>query len=128
VDHGVAVRGVVDNARVGTCLLHVRANGGESGDSVVEGLAERDDHVSDGEGNKHPPSPVFSEGRDGGDFFRSSSRSYCQFATAEVCAKADLDEDEGAMCRVKQGRVWGVGVRNLPSINEYRHIAMTGGE
>ena len=48
------VRGGVGSTLVGSCLLHVRENGGEGGGVVVEGLAECGTCVSDGEGDELP--------------------------------------------------------------------------
>jgi hypothetical protein len=36
MDHGIVVRGGVDDALDGYCLLHVGADGGEGGGEVVE--------------------------------------------------------------------------------------------
>ena len=40
--------GGVDGALVGSCLLDVRADGGEGGGEVVDGLVGRGDRASDG--------------------------------------------------------------------------------
>ena len=45
-------------------MLHVRANGGESGGEDVKDLVECDARVSDGEDGKLHLSLVLSEGRD----------------------------------------------------------------
>ena len=70
MDPSILVRGKVDNAPNGSCLLHVRAGGGEGGGEVIEGLVKRGARVADGEGDELHPSPVFLEGRDrrGGNF------------------------------------------------------------
>ena len=60
------VRGGVGDALVGSSLLHVRADGGEVGGKVVEGLVECGARVFDGESDKFHPPPDFLEGRDEG--------------------------------------------------------------
>ena len=61
--------GGIDVALVGSCLLHVWADGGEGGGEVVEGRRERSACVFGKEGDKLHPSPVFLEGRDEGNTF-----------------------------------------------------------
>ena len=55
MDPHVVVRVGVNGALVGSCLLHVRADGGEGGGEVVKGRSERSACVSDREGDEHHP-------------------------------------------------------------------------
>ena len=59
MDLGVVVHSGVDGAHASSSLIHVRADGGEGDGGVVEGLVERDARVSDEEGDKLHPSPIF---------------------------------------------------------------------
>jgi hypothetical protein len=67
VDPSVVVRGGVEDAPVGSCLLHVWADGEECCGEVVEGSCGRSACVPDWEGDKLSPSLVFLEGRDEGE-------------------------------------------------------------
>ena len=70
------VRGGVGNVPAGSCLIHVRADGGEGGGEIVEGLVECDARVFDGDGDEFHPSPVFSESRDEGGVFLCSFHDF----------------------------------------------------
>ncbi len=59
MDPGGVVQCGVGYAPDGSCLLHMRANGREGNDEVVEGLVEGGTRVSDGEGDELHPSPLF---------------------------------------------------------------------
>ena len=84
------IRGGVDDASFGSCLLHVRANDGEEGDEVVEGLGECGDHETDGKSDDLHPSPIFPKGRDeGGVFsvFRASLSSHPKSLQKPILAR-----------------------------------------
>ena len=116
MDPSVVVRSGVDDAPTSSCLLHVRADGGEGGSEMVEGSYERSVRVPDGEGDKLNPSPVFPEGPDEGGYFLFF---LCEidFATGDF-TEADLDGDDVALFLVEGDRVWrGGGVWEPPSLN-----------
>ena len=76
---------------------------------MVHGPIKCGARVADREGHKLHPSPVFSEGRDAGGVLVGLLVELN--VAAEVPAKADLDEDEGALLfveggRVRRGSVW----------------------
>ena len=74
---------------------------------MLEGLGECGARVADGKGNELHPSPVFSEGRDEGGVLLGPLVELS--VAAEVSAKADLDDDEGALFLSKEvGSVEGV--------------------
>ena len=66
MDLGAMVQVGVSCALAGSNLLHGRADCGEGGSEVVESLGERGVRMTNREGNKLHPSPVFLEGRDEG--------------------------------------------------------------
>ncbi len=61
------------------------------------------------EGDEFYISPVSLEGRDEGGVLRGLGFEFG--VAAEVPAKSDMDDDEGAKARVEGGRVRGGGVR-----------------
>jgi hypothetical protein len=82
--------------------------------------------VADREGHKLHPSPVFSEGRDEGGVLLGIFVKLN--VAAEVHAKADLDEDEGALLFVEGGRVGRGSVWDPSCVDEVRCCAMSGFE
>jgi len=77
----------------------VWADGGEGRGEVIEGRCERSACVSDREGDKLHPSPLFIEGRYEGGVFLGI---LCELdVAAEVYAKANLDDDDGAVFLVE---------------------------
>ncbi len=80
------------------------ADRGEGGGEVVECRCERDTCVSDWEGDElHDSSPMFLEGRDEGGVVLGLLHNL--EVEAEIFAKADLDDDEGALILVEGGLV-----------------------
>ena len=57
------VRGGVNGAHVGSCLLQVEAEGGEGSGDVVKSRCERSDCVSDREGDELQSSSMFLDDR-----------------------------------------------------------------
>ena len=96
----IVVRGGASGAPNGSGSLHGRSDGGESGGELVQGLGECGSRVFDGEGNELHPSPVSSEGRQEGGVF--PGLLLVLNVAAEIPAKADLDEDEGAFFLSKE--------------------------
>jgi len=97
------VRGGVDDANVGACLLHVRTDGGEGGGEMVEGLVKRGSRVAEGEGDKLHPSPIFPEVRDEGGLLFGTL--FHLVGATEVSTKTDFEEEDGALLLFERGRV-----------------------
>ncbi len=116
MSHGVVVRGGDSYASASSSSLHVRSDGEEGGGEVVECHVEGDALVVNGDGNERHPSPVFSEGRNEGGVFLGFILDHN--VAVEVPPEADLYKDEGAMFRVKQGRVREGSVRDSSCIDE----------
>ena len=108
MDHVIVVRGMVDDALSGSFLFHVRADGGQSGCEVVEGVVKCDARMIDGIGDELHPSLVFCEGRDEGGECFGLLRNLD--VAAEVSTKADLEDDDGTLFLVERGRFWGGGL------------------
>jgi len=91
------------------CSFRVRSDRGDGGSEVVEGLGECGARVADGEGNELRPFSVSSEGRKERGVFLDLFVALN--VAVEVHAKADLDEDESALCLVEHcqvcgGKIW----------------------
>ena len=100
----VVVCGGARGAPAFSSLFHVRADSGEGGGEVFEGPRECGGRVVDREGDGLHSSPVSYDGRsEGGVFFGL----FLDFhVAAEVRAKADCHDDEGALFLVERGWVW----------------------
>ncbi len=85
---------------------------------MFEGLGECGARVANGKGSELHPSPVFFEGR----YERGVLLGLLVelSVAAEVSAKADLDDDEGALFFVKRGRVGRGSVRDPSRVDEVR--------
>ncbi len=70
-------------------------------------------------------SPVSLEGRDEGGVLRGFG--FELGVAAEVPAKSDFDDDEGAEALVKGGRVRGGGARYPYGVYKIRRCSMSGG-
>ena len=78
---------------------------GEGGCEVVRGVDEGVAGVTDGDADELDSSAIFSKGGEQGEVFVGL---LCEFLmAAEVPAKADFDEDEGEVLRVKGVDAWG---------------------
>jgi hypothetical protein len=82
--------------------------------------------MADGESDKLHSSQICIEGRDEGGVFGRLRPDLV--VASEVSAKADFDENEGAAVLNVGGRVWRGGVRDTPSIDEFRRRAVAGGK
>ncbi len=112
----VVVRGGAEGAPASSYSLNSWSDGGEGGGEVFEGLGECGARVANGKGNELHPSPVFSESRYEGGVLLGLLVELS--VGAEVSAKADLDDDEGALFFFKRGRFGRGSVRDPSRVNE----------
>jgi hypothetical protein len=103
MDPRIVVRGRIEDAYDGSCLLHLGADGVEDGCEVVNGRSERSACVSDRKGDHSYPSSIFLEGRDEGGVFLGPLREYN--VAAQVHAYADTGDVKDAVFLVEGGRV-----------------------
>ena len=101
---GGVVRVGVGVAPAGSCRIRSRSNGDELGHRSCK----RHSRVAYREGDELHISLVSLEGRDEGGVLRGFG--FVVGVAAEVPAKSDLDDDEGAKTLVEGGRVRGGGV------------------
>ena len=100
---GVGVRVGVGDARAGSSLLPVGADGGECGCEVLEGPLQRGTRVSDGVGDELHFSQELLESRDEGGVFLGLLREFG--IAAEVFAEFDFHENECALHFVDIGQI-----------------------
>ena len=81
--------------------------------------------VSYWEGDELDLSPVSLEGRDDGGVLRGLG--FKLGVAAEVPAKSDFDDDEGAKALVEDGRVRGGGVRYHYGVDKIRRYSLSSG-
>ena len=107
-------------ARAG--LVHSWANCGEGNGEVVDGPCKRCTRVSDLDGDKFPPRPIFPVGRDEGGVLLGL---LCVFLVAsEISDESNLRENECAEFFVEGGQA-GVGcVRDASDVYEFRRCAV----
>ncbi len=91
---GGVVRVGVGVTPAGSCRVRSRSNGGEDGDELVQRPCERHSGVAYWEGDELHISPMSLEGRDEGGVLHGLG--FVFGVAAEVSAKSDLDDDEGA--------------------------------
>ena len=105
---GGVVRVGVSDAPAGSCGSRSKSNGGEGGDELGQRPCERHSCVAYREGDELHMYLVSLEGRDEVGVLRGLSFEFG--VAAEVPAKSDLDDAEGAEALVEGGRVRGGGV------------------
>ena len=108
---GGVVRVGVGNAPAGSCGFRAGSSGGEGRDELGQRPCERHACVANREGYELHVSLVSLEGRDEGGVLRCLGFKYG--VAAEVPAKSDFDDDEGAETLVEGSRA-GEGESGTP--------------
>ena len=115
----------VGNAPASSWGLRSRSYGGEGGDELCQRPSERHSCVAYREGDELHMSPMSLEGRDEGGVLRGLG--FVLGVAAEVPAKSDFDDDEGAEALVEGVRVRGGGIKYPSGVDEIRRCSMSSG-
>ncbi len=117
--------GVRDGVRCNTAdvgVVHSWADCREDGGEAVEGPCKVGARVSDGDGDKFHPPPVFLEGRNEEIVLLGLLRVF--LVTSEVSRESNFNENEGAHIFIEVGGAETQGVRDSSGVYEVRCCAV----